>query len=64
MAALQDISNYKPTGYVQTSEIYKMIESLLKTKKKVQVISMDPQSNISENESADQMAKVGLRTHP
>lgn len=38
-----------------------MIETLLKTKK---VISMDPKSNISENESADHMAKVGLRTHP
>lgn len=36
MAALQDISNYKPTGYyVQTSEIYKMIETLLKTEKNV-----------------------------
>lgn len=36
MAASQDISNYKPTGYyVQTSEIYKMIETLLKTKKYV-----------------------------
>lgn len=36
MAALQDISNYKLTGYnVQTSEIYKMIETILKTKKNV-----------------------------
>lgn len=41
-----------------------MIETILKTKKNVQVISMDPKSNISENESADKMAKVGLQTHP